>query len=497
MEVFRTGGRAPWTPLLLTGAALHQWQRDSWLARWIGLLGPWQRHSVLLAYGDALGAGAIALTFALAPFVSTGLIGVLMLAAAALWFLLTVADGRSWRSLAGPGTAPTPETTSETSKIGAGFTPTHLLILLYWGLNTMAMALSPVPKAAAAGWSKLTLYLLFFALMARVLRVRRWRSLLITVYLYVALVVSCYGLRQWFFGATALATWVDAASPLAKTTRVYSYLGNPNLLSSYLIPAVMLSLAALFAWRRPVAKLLAAVMLGVNGICLILTFSRGGWIGMLAGLTIAAIALVDWWSVRFSPFWRRWALPMLLGGGTAFLAIAIALVEPLRLRVFSIFALREDSSNNFRLNVWLSVIEMIRDRPWLGIGPGNSAFNSIYPLYQRPRFTALSAYSVLLEVAVESGLVGLTAFLWLLAVVAHQGLSAMRRLRATRDPHGYWAIAAIASVGGLLGQGFVDTVWYRPQVNMLWWLSVAIVASFYQGPQIRDRAPQPETQAPI
>jgi putative inorganic carbon (HCO3(-)) transporter len=492
MDIFRTGGRAPWTPLLLTGAALHQWQRDSWLARWIGLLGPWQRHSVLLAYGDALGAGAIALTFALAPFVSTSLIGVLMLAAAGLWFLLTVADGRSWRSRLDPTTETTAGATAKADP-GAGFTPIHLLILLYWGLNTVAMALSPVPRAAAVGWGRLTLYLLFFALMARVLRVRRWRSLLITVYLYVALVVSCYGLRQWFFGATALATWVDAASPLAKTTRVYSYLGNPNLLSSYLIPALMLSVGALFAWQRPVAKLLAAVMVGVNGICLVLTFSRGGWIGMLAGLTIAAIALVDWWSVKFSPFWRRWALPILLGGGTAFLAIAIALVEPLRLRVGSIFALRGDSSNNFRLNVWLSVIDMIRDRPWLGIGPGNSAFNSIYPLYQRPRFSALSAYSVLLEVAVESGLVGLTAFLWLLAVIGHQGIAALRRLRAVNDPHGYWAIAAIASVGGLLGQGFVDTVWYRPQVNMLWWLSVAIVASFYQGPQAPGRTAQPKT----
>jgi len=41
---------------------------------------------------------------------------------------------------------------------------------------------------------------------------------------------------------------------------------------------------------------------------------------------------------------------------------------------------------------------MIRDRPILGIGP--TAFNKIY-LYQRPRFNALSAYSILLEVAVK------------------------------------------------------------------------------------------------
>ena len=40
---------------------------------------------------------------------------------------------------------------------------------------------------------------------------------------------------------------------------------------------------------------------------------------------------------------------------------------------------------------------MIQARPWIGIGPGNSAFNLIYPLYQQPGYTALSAYSVPLD----------------------------------------------------------------------------------------------------
>ena len=477
------GTRTLWAPLVMASAALDGWQRESWLARWIGSLAPWQRGSLLLQYGDALGAGAIALVFVLAPFVSTGLIGVLLLAAAALWGVLTVADVRSWRS----GDRHQP-----------GFTPIHLLLLLYWALNTVATALSPVKLAAFAGWSKLTLYLLFFTVMARVVRVPKWRSAIITTYLYVSLVVSSYGLRQWFFGAEALATWVDAESPLAKTTRVYSYLGNPNLLSSYLIPAVVFSLAALFVWRRPVAKVLAALMLALNGICLVLTFSRGGWIGLVVALAIALVALVYWWSVRFTPFWRRWALPILLGGSVAVLVVAVQAIEPLRLRVLSMLSPRRDTSNNFRLNVWMAVLDMIRDRPILGIGPGNSAFNKIYPYYQRPRFTALSAYSVVLEVLVESGLLGLTAFVWMLLAVVYQGLDAIRRMRAAWNSDGYWAIAAIAAVGGLLGQGLFDTVWYRPQVNVLWWLSVAIIASFYRSPEHQRAAaatsPGPEAE---
>ncbi|GAC1460431.1 MAG: hypothetical protein NVS2B14_07740 [Chamaesiphon sp.] len=44
-------------------------------------------------------------------------------------------------------------------------------------------------------------------------------------------------------------------------------------------------------------------------------------------------------------------------------------------------------------------------------------------------------------------------------------------------------MSAIAAMIGLLGHGLVDTVWYRPQVNTLWWLMVALIASYYTLPK--------------
>jgi putative inorganic carbon (HCO3(-)) transporter len=35
---------------------------------------------------------------------------------------------------------------------------------------------------------------------------------------------------------------------------------------------------------------------------------------------------------------------------------------------------------------------------------------------------------------------------------------------------------------GILSHGLVDTVWYRPEVSTLWWLMVAIIASYYTAP---------------
>lgn len=420
-----------------------------------------------MQWADGIGIAIATIIYAAAPFAFRSnelFVAVLLGAAGLYWLLLTLSD----------------EIQSPTQR--PGFTPIHLMLLAYWGIAAIATAFSPEKKAALAGFTKLTLYLLLFALLARLLRSPRLRSWLITAYLHISLIVSVYAIRQWFFGAEALATWVDPTSEFTKTTRVYSYLGNPNLLAGYILPAVFFSIVAFWAWKGFGPKVLAAVMVLVNSACLILTFSRGGWIGLVAGLFILLCLLLYWWSIHLPQPWRTLALPVTLGVVTAVLLIAVATVEPLRDRVASMFAGREDSSNNFRINVWESVGEMIRDYPILGIGPGNQVFNKVYPLYQKPRFTALSAYSVPLEITLETGIIGATCFFWFLVTTLTQGWRQLHKLRSDQNPDAFWLIGAIATIVGMFSHGLVDTVWYRPEVNTIWWLAVAIVASFYTLP---------------
>jgi len=447
-----------WQSISLARLSVAQWQRGSWLHRFtVGLLEPWRNSSLLNHYGEALGTLLISVVLGLAPFVNNTLIAVLLAACGGLWLLLTLSD-----------------------RPGRGLTPVHLMVGLYWGCMLLATALSPVKTAAASGLVKASLYLALFLLSARVLRNARLRNWVIMVYLFVTQAVSVYGIRQHFFGADALATWVDPNSAQAQTTRVYSFLGNPNLLGAYLMPGIALSIAAFFIWKGIGPKALAGLMFLTNAACLVLTYSRGAWIGMLLMLATFSLLLLAWLSAWFTPFWRRWALPAVLGAGTAFVIVAVIALEPLRTRVTSMFVGREDSSNNFRLNVWAAVGEMIRDRPVLGIGPGNDAFNSIYPLYQRPRFTALSAYSIFLETIVEIGFVGFAVFIWMLAVILGQGWRSLKSLRDQGNPQAFWLMGAIATLPGELGQGLFDTVWYRPEIQTLWWLCVGLIASFYR-----------------
>lgn len=443
-----------WKQITLLNFSPASWSKYSYLHRFVGLFSQWRQGSRFVEWTELMGALLISLLIATAPFFSTSQIGFLLLAIAGYWLLLTLVDE---------------------GKIGV--TPIHILVLLYWGIATVSTAFSPVKTAALEGLIKLTLNLIFFAFTARIMRSPRLTNWILTTLVLTALVVSVYGIRQQIFGAEQLATWNDPTSELAGDTRVYSYLGNPNLLASYLFPGIAFSAAALFVWQGWLPKILAALLTLANGACLFFTESRGGWIGLMV-LGIVFLLLLFYWFKNYLPlFWQIWLLPLVLGGLAVVVLGAILLVEPLRIRVMSIFAGREDSSNNFRINVWDAVIRMIQTYPLLGIGPGNDAFKKIYPLFMKPKYTALSAYSVLLEIMVETGIIGFTCFLWLLVTTIGQGIHQIKLLRDKMDSQGFWLIGAIAAMAGILAHGFFDTVWYRPQVSTLWWLVLGLIAS--------------------
>ncbi|MBE9044374.1 putative bicarbonate transporter, IctB family [Pleurocapsales cyanobacterium LEGE 10410] len=449
--------KTAWSAIMFSKPQLSRWQTGSYLYRLVGWLSNWRQGSWLFQWSEAIGACLISVVFLLAPFVSTALIGILLIAVAAYWVLTTV-----------------------TASSRLVITPIHLLVFLYWCVATIATAFSPVKSAAFNGWVTLTLYLVLFALAAEILRSPKLCNWIITSFLLTALVVSSYGVRQEFFGVQQLATWNDPNSALANDTRVYSYLGNPNLLGGYLLPAIALSVAAIFLWRGWIQKTLAIIMVMVNSACLYFTDSRGAWLAMAVLIGVLLLLFYAWWREYLPRFWQTWLLPLVFGSLASILLVAFISLEPLRLRLTSIFAGREDSSNNFRINVWEACLRIIQDYPLIGIGPGNDAFNQIYPRYMNSRYPALSAYSVYLEHIVEMGYIGFGCFVWLLAVTFNHGIRQLARLRTKQNKRGIYLLAAIAATASLAFHGFVDTVWYRPQINTVWWLVLAIIASFYE-----------------
>lgn len=388
------------------------------------------------------------------PLVSRGGLSLLITASSLLWLL--------WALRCRP----------------SGLQPIHRWMLLILGIALVATGFSPVPTAAAKGLLKLLSYLGVYALMRQLLAsAPAWWDRIVAALLAGELVTSVIGLRQLYGDTSELARWADPNSVADGTVRIYSTLENPNLLAGYLLVVLPLALAAVLRWRQPARRLFALAALALGLAALVLTYSRGAWMGLVAAAAVVGLLLALRFTQRWPPLWRRLMPLLLLGGGAALLAVLVWQVEPLRVRVLSLLAGRGDSSNNFRINVWLAALDMIQARPWIGIGPGNDAFNQIYPLYQQPKFNALSAYSIPLELAVEAGLPGLLAGIGLVWSTLAAALGQWRAGGSAALP----ALATIAIVAGLGVQGLTDTIFFRPEVQLIGWFAVASVAAPSRG----------------
>ena len=446
---------------------LQEWWPNSQIYAILRYLGNWQQGSHLIGVG-VCGLLLIVLV-GLLPYLSNNQIGYVSAAIAIYWLLLWIGDRASQAVNAATST----------------WTPIHLPLAVYWAIASVATILSQVRRAAIDGWVKLTIYFIIFACLNRVMRYSSkipWRSLLVGTYLVTTVLVCVYGIRQAFLGAEDLATWTDPTSELAGTTRIYSFLLNPNLLAGYLIPAIPLGVVGALHWQSWGVKLVSLMVAISSWYCITLTYSRGGQLGTIAESLVLVVLLAYWWATELP----RRTIPGILVGAAGAIALSLALFPKQRLRFLSIFFGREDSSNNFRINVWMSVLQMIKKKPVLGIGPGNKAFNLVYPIYQRPGYSALGTYSVPLEITVETGIIGLACYAWFIVVAVQQAWKNLNRLRDTRVSEGLWITAALSAMAGLMAQGLFDTVWYRPQVQILWWLAIALIASFCMQQQDED-----------
>ena len=90
----------------------------------------------------------------------------------------------------------------------------------------------------------------------------------------------------------------------------------------------------------------------------------------------------------------------------------------------------------------------------------------------RTGFDALSAYNIYLETAVESGIFALISFIGFLYVNLSKAVRFIFRRNSIKS---VYLIIAVVSIMGMLVHGFVDTVFYRPQIKFIFWIMIGII----------------------
>ncbi|MCA9798439.1 MAG: O-antigen ligase family protein [Cyanobacteria bacterium HKST-UBA04] len=364
-------------------------------------------------------------------------------------------------------------------------------VLLFFATAAVSAMFSSYMATSMVGLVKLLTFLAAY-LNARVLVADeaeaprwpfKWLWLLSLLIIALGTFEAVVGLWQYQHRVQPLATWQDPElNPELQLIRVFGTLkpANPNLLAGYMIHCLGLGVGvSLMAWltRQWGWAVLGTGACGLMAEALVLTGSRGAYLALAAmgGLTFLWVGHLLWHQADLKPLVRlkvAWLLAALAVVGVVLTAVLV--MPALQNRLLSIVAFREDSSNSFRMNVWSSTWAMIKDNWLVGIGPGNNTFKLVYGLYMVPGYTALSAYSIFLEIWAEQGLFGLLAFLLLWLVMALRAVGVLFT-RATLTTQ-LWAGTLIVGLASSTVYGLFDTIWYRPSVNTLFWFLVAGLA---------------------
>ena len=278
-----------------------------------------------------------------------------------------------------------------------------------WALRKIAFLLSFFP-----------LFLVFFA----VLQKPSFRKKILQGLAAIASLAAFLALVQFFsqfiFGVSKVfAFWVSDVLPFFLGSALGEAVANyPSLLVN--ISGVTVMRASLFfpdphmfafflGMSFPLALALAlgkdsqkrAMWMACASLIFVadlLTFSRGGYAGLIFGLMAFLIPLA-WQSF----WWRRYRIATSV---LIFIVLASILASPIGTRLFSSFS-QEDNSNVERLRLWQEAAENISLRPWLGTGLGN------YPLLVKPSAEyrePIYAHNLYLDIALETGLIGLFLF---------------------------------------------------------------------------------------
>lgn len=418
---------------------------------WDRLTADWVAGSWLGNLLPALRLVTLCLLLAISPYVGTGLNAALVLLASGVAVLDVVLFPR--RPVAADGLL--------------------VPVFAYMIMGAVAMAFSSYPLLAAKGLAKMAIFMLAFWAFYRNLDARTWRIPVLAL-IVGASGIALHGIYQWTIKVPPLALWDDAGS-LGHITRVYSFLRNPNLLAGYLLPAMALTIGASLQ-ARGLWRWLGLGSAAAQTLCLYFTYSRGGWLGMITVWGVfGAVAL---WRerARLAPYKKQMVIAAIVA--LALCVVAVMGSDALRERLASMVTVRGHSSNSYRANVWAAVIRMIGDTWPIGIGPGNDVFKRIYPLYMISGFEALGAYNIFLEVFVEMGIVGIGAFVWLL--LAHAARQVWGVFQGWTDGRSWMLAACLAATLAIGVHGMVDTVFYRPQVSILFWLVLALTAKLSQ-----------------
>jgi len=242
---------------------------------------------------------------------------------------------------------------------------------------------------------------------------------------------------------------------------------DPNVFGVYMTALTPLIAALAIMYTKGKIRLLMifSSVIALGGV--VLTFSRGAGLAILVAVVFLCITAK-----------KKLLIALLLVA-----IIIFPFVMPSSIRKWAkevnynpvVFMLNQD-----RISIYSNTVNMIKHHPFIGVGI--NTFSKNYAKYKTeaaekycPTPDTIYSHNIFLQMAGETGLLGLAAFLWFLFAVFQEGVRAVRKLK---DEYlRAVALGLIACVIAFLVNGLTETSLYYARVSMVFWFVIGVLLS--------------------
>ncbi len=230
--------------------------------------------------------------------------------------------------------------------------------------------------------------------------------------------------------------------------RVMGTLGHPNKLATYIESLLLLSVGAFLIEVKKWKKLLSLAILGLGLVTLIMTGSRGAWIGFMV-----AFVVFIFFALRNKHIDMRAIIKPAIAAVLLMVIVGIAFSGMLTERIFG----DDYGSAESRIPMFQIAINIISAHPLGGVGINNYQVNmrEYNDSVRAMRYTTIPrpVHNMYLLVAGETGFIGFAAMMSMLI------LFVLTLIKAASSANPLYAMVSICILGGLAAfcvHGLVD-----------------------------------------
>ena len=321
-----------------------------------------------------------------------------------------------------------------------------LFLMLWYGSFLLKL---PWPLAASddrlADWKNLAEMPILFLVVVSIIKTRKQM-----ITLLVLMMLTMLRANMGFYHTVSGRDFTHFSNSL-RYAGVFGYAGQ-NGLAAFMAEFLVLLLAIAPAARGFWFRLLTYTSILLCAYCVLFSFSRGGYVGALAGL-VALGLLKD----------RKYLVLVVLLLATWQTVVPNAVRE----RVLMTYSDQQvESSASERLQLWEDAFTIIPKHPLLGTG-----FATYRYLGRNADY--LDTHNYYIKVVVETGILGLCLFLYLLWIIAREGFALFR---STDDP--LFQRVGLGLTAMLVCAAFVNFFgdrWMYQQVTAYMWVCLALV----------------------